>query len=801
MTTSPSVAPDDLVRIRGERWRVRSRVDFGQTAVVDVDGCDAGNRSVRARFLLPCDRMERLPAGFGPRVVSLRRWRLVARRALAGAVPGIDSLRTAAGAAIRIIPFQLEPALAVIRGLGSRLLIADDVGLGKTIQSALVIAEVLARAVDGRAVVLCPASLRDQWREELQSRFNLDAAVHDAASLARTASTSAGGANPWTVCPVAITSIDFVKRPEVIRALESIVWDVAVLDESHTLAGTSERAHAASLLARRSRVVVMLSATPHSGDDEAFSRLQRLGRLPGDPPLLIFRRTRSDAGLSASRRTRWLRVRSSVAEIDLHRALLAYARQVWRQSAASSGARLAMSVLIKRACSSAASAGRSIDRRLRMLVQPVEATLVQLALPFSLSAGDDAEPTEGLAVPGLDDLTEERQCLMQLLDLAERASKGETKLGALQRLLRRTTESVIVFTEYRDTLERIGSFLPADTTLRLHGGQTPAERQEALRAFTAGEGRILLATDTASEGLNLHHRCRLVINMELPWTPPRLEQRVGRVDRIGQPHRVHAVHLIAGGTPEEDTVARLLRRSAHASAALTLAGRAAETDVLRVVMEDSDAPLPAPSSARDCLAVDVQEKAREESARLAIARSLMPAQNAASEDVRPAITIRRRRLRDAAVTCCWAFRGAVLDSSGQLLWNALVALTATVQRDPPREPRALRVLLDPDRTSLREAVALAHAGALDSVRSGLAPWLALMMRREQDIADELSRTRARLAALQPGLFDHRADRAAHAQSAVLDAACARCADRLEQLSRLRAPVCGAHALLFAVAVA
>src|SRR5207244_8092968 len=93
--------------------------------------------------------------------------------------------------------------------------------------------------------------------------------------------------------------------------------------------------------------------------------------------------------------------------------------------------------------------------------------------------------------------------------------------------------------------------------LQLHGGLTARERIDVLRQFTAGETRVLLATDAASEGLNLHHRCRLVVNLELPWTPLRLEQRIGRVDRLGQRRRVHAVHLVAMNADEESLAARL----------------------------------------------------------------------------------------------------------------------------------------------------------------------------------------------------------------------------------------------------
>ena len=142
------------------------------------------------------------------------------------------------------------------------------------------------------------------------------------------------------------------------------------------------------------------------------------------------------------------------------------------------------------------------------------------------------------------------------------AGTRETKLAALARLLRRLRrrgEPAIVFTEYRDTLVHIQQTLALDGVL-LHGGLSRSERRRAVETFVSGRAWTLLATDAGAEGLNLHHSCRVVIHVELPWNPVRLEQRTGRVDRIGQARTVHAVHLIARGTGEMRILARLQSR-------------------------------------------------------------------------------------------------------------------------------------------------------------------------------------------------------------------------------------------------
>ena len=149
----------------------------------------------------------------------------------------------------------------------------------------------------------------------------------------------------------------------------------------------------------------------------------------------------------------------------------------------------------------------------------------------------------------------------RLLDAARKAQSGERKMHALRRIVRRVGEPVIIFTEYRDTLDAIRDAIGGLRRITtLHGGQTAHERRHSLRAFTNGAADVMIATDAGSEGLNLQGACRLVVNLELPWNPIRLEQRIGRVDRIGQARTVHAINLLAEGTAERTVLASLLRR-------------------------------------------------------------------------------------------------------------------------------------------------------------------------------------------------------------------------------------------------
>ena len=370
--------------------------------------------------------------------------------------------------------------------------------------------------------------------------------------------------NPWSVPSTLIASIDFVKQPEVLAAATGAPWDVLVVDEAHTLGGRTDRRAAAAAVASCSRHVLLLTATPHCGSEEEFAGLCALGTLAGDDAQTIaIRRTRSDVGLDVSRRVRAARLALTEDERKMHLLLRDYARSVWRERGARSpAARLAMTVLLKRAASSAWALQCSLTQRLRLLGSQEELP-DQPPLPFEEGETDssDSEPPAVLGEPGLDETGRELHLLAELRDAAAVAALAESKLARVATLLRRTSESALVFTEYRDTLNAAVYALATSGPIAvLHGGLSRIERRDAERAFMTGRARVLLATDVASEGLNLHGRCRLVINLELPWNPIRLEQRIGRVDRIGQGRRVHAVHVVGRDTTESYVLDRLAAR-------------------------------------------------------------------------------------------------------------------------------------------------------------------------------------------------------------------------------------------------
>ncbi len=576
----------DLVRVRQQRWRVANVTAHEDCRLLLLAGAGPANLGIERRYFVPFDLVERVDEPRRPRFVGPRRWRGELRALIADAGSS-ETLGTASRADITLLPHQLEPALAVTRGLATRLLIADEVGLGKTIQAGLIVAELVARGAVERVLIVTPAGLRDQWVEELRHRFRLDGELVDARAVRQQASQLTVGVNPWITCPIAITSLDFIKRPEVLAAAVVCRWDLLIVDEAHGAAPGTDRHRAISVLAARAPYVVLLTATPHSGDRDAFRSLCEIGShaapapsavppAASSTPLLVFRRTRQEVALGPGRRVHSLLIGPSTDERRMHALLDEFVCAVRHdRGEADRDVWLALTVLHKRALSSARALELSVRRRLLGLAsEPVDparaAAPAQPFLPLDDAEGesDQADATPTWTVPALHDRDRDSELLNRLAEAATRAARAETKIARLTRLLAalaRRGEHALVFTEYRDTLLHLRDRLPVPAAV-LHGGLTRLERRAVVDAFDRGRSTWLLATDAAGEGLNLHHACRVVVNLELPWNPVRLEQRMGRVDRIGQARRVHAFHLIAQGTGEAAIADRLRARIAIARA-------------------------------------------------------------------------------------------------------------------------------------------------------------------------------------------------------------------------------------------
>jgi len=447
---------------------------------------------------------------------------------------------------------------------------------------------------------------------------------------------------------------------------------------------------------------------------------------------------------------------------------------------------LALAVLPQRGFSGGYPLYQTVARRLAFIDAGLEGADEgeQLALPFENRGETDAADVAPPWQPALRlrDPAAERRLLVGLGAAASSAAAHETKLSALSRLLRRIAEPVIVFTEFRDTLMHVARRL-GRPALVLHGGLSRQERSSVLRAFAADSRAILLATDAAGEGLNLQRACRVVINLELPWNPMRLEQRIGRVDRIGQLRTVHVFHLVAAGTGEQ----RLLRdlgerisRARHDIGAPNPLGdwnipgdgdadRAARL-VVGAPIAPSDTSLGRPRGEwpgvdlmPDCLDGGVEaHRLRAERAVADVRNGTLSPRASESDTLATMARKTSTRLRlGATVLLIWEV--LLEDGCGRHVCSEMTGTAVTLTRHLSRPL---------DRMSIERLLASTTAGARDLVEAGTAQRLASIRATvssfitTRQVRERLIASAPPLAAYQPGLFD---GRASHARAAQRDA--------------------------------
>jgi superfamily II DNA or RNA helicase len=750
----------DRVRVRRERWIVAGVEPHDGCTLVTLAAGDPAASTRTFHVLSPFDDVVKEARRDRPRRVGLPAWRRASRLLVAADGPA-GTFRTAASARIDLLPYQLEPALALLRGYGCRLLIADEVGLGKTVQAALAVAELRASGAAYRVLIVCPAGLREQWVEETHTRFALDVALLDPAAIRRCRAALPPDINPWTLQACAVTSIDYVKRPEVLPLVLDVPWDVVVVDEAHGAAGPSDRHDAVAALCRTASYVLLLTATPHNGDDEAFAALCRTGAL--DEPLLVFRRSRAEAARATDRHVHIVRVRPSPPEAAMHAALRALTAAIEREGADRDPRTwLMLTLLHKRACSSPFALAESARRRLDGLEDRTGDASTQLLLPLD-DAGeqDESDAAPVWTQPALRDGASERALLNALVEAARAAECADSKLRRLARLLRAVREPLIVFTEYRDTLLHVQRSIAPGAAI-VHGGLTRAERRAALASFHR-RGGVLLATDAAGEGLNLQQECRTVVNLELPWNPMRLEQRIGRVDRIGQRRRVHAFHLVSDGEARllERLAARVARAGANIGAADPLGTpppwtESAVADLVIGVSRSAPREQPFSSGAPLVPLVRYEQEAAAECQRLHTTRRLLSSHTSdvhrpgTADETAPLVarTARRRTRLATGGRALAIFRSDLCDAAGRVIASHLTSVLVPL------------TWCGHDAAEVVGGIGVAVAG------SDRANWLAQSVERHARL---MAMQRRRLDAIavasayghearQPGLFDRRTER-------------------------------------------
>jgi superfamily II DNA or RNA helicase len=523
---------------------------------------------------------------------------------------------------IQPLPHQIEAVYdCFLREPRVRFLLADDPGAGKTIMAGLYMKELILRRSGDRILVVTPANLRPQWARELAERFDLDFVQMDSAMFDATPTL-----NPWDQHDRVIVSRDFLKAERVREAFEAAdrEWDLAVLDEAHgyTIAidgkgyikDRSERYKAAEHVSRKAHRLILLTATPHSGRDESLWALLRLLDMDawGDKcprhlevPDRLYRKVPKEkmkdmAGndLFLSRHPHTLDYELEGEEFALYNAVTDFVERQLREikgENSKSAAGFALTTMQRRLASSVRAIRRTLERRVARLEVAIEDPEAYLrsrrAFQASLFDDDADSDTDDLAeeerwaleeraleewLPStLVELEAERDALGPLLAQAQdlEAKRSERKLTELlevihsQGLLEDRSKQLLIFTEHKDTLDYLVENLQGDFEVAvIHGGLKLAERIAQERLFRE-RAQIMVATEAAGEGINLQF-CHLMVNYDIPWNPNRLEQRMGRIHRIGQTSEVHVFNLVAGNTREGYVLKTILKKMENMGKAL-----------------------------------------------------------------------------------------------------------------------------------------------------------------------------------------------------------------------------------------
>lgn len=460
-------------------------------------------------------------------------------------------------AAMDPMPYQFDPCLQALKQPRARILIADAVGIGKTLEAGILVSELIARGRGKRILVLATKSVLPQFQKEFWNRFSIALTRLDSQGIQRVRNRIPSNHNPFHYFDRSIISIDTLKQTGngYLEYLRNAKWDIILIDEAHNVAdrgNASLRAKLAKILADRSDTMILLSATPHDGRPESFASLLNIldplaianpeKYTPADfaDKGLVIRRFKHNirdqvASEFKDRTTRCMQVQGTAAEEAVfdYLALLTFDKLDGRGNR-TTGARLFATTLIKAVFSSPAACASVVKHRIAKLSKEK----------------DDDSARRDIAK------------LKELAGLLAGIGDGQfAKLDELVRQLKSPHEGIrwtraaddrlVIFTESVETLDYLAAVLPGKIGLgkkefaRMDGGQKDTEIEDIVEKFNNGESplRLLLCSDVASEGINLHHFAHRMIHFDIPWSLMVFQQRNGRIDRYGQEKQPQIYYL------------------------------------------------------------------------------------------------------------------------------------------------------------------------------------------------------------------------------------------------------------------
>lgn len=510
------------------------------------------------------------------------------------------------------LPHQIDAVYGYILKLPRiRFLLADDAGAGKTIMAGLIIKELKLRGLIKRILIVAPGHLKDQWKRELSDKFKENFVPID-----RSYTDAFYGENVWLRENQIITSIDFIKRDDILPSISAAHFDLVIVDEAHKMSAykygkknyKTSRYKLGESLSKITEHLLFLTATPHKGDPDNFRLFLDLLE-PGffattamikeslrdkDNPLFI-RRIKEDMNnfegeplfLPRNVLTKSFNLGiDSPIEKELYNKLSKYVNTQYNLALKKDKKRniaFALIILQRRLASSTYALLRSLKRRKKRLTELLEGVQKENKIPeysFDFESVEDLnekdrwqeeEIWETLSVAeNREELKKEIKTIEGLIDEARKIieEEEEIKLKELKKSLNELgkkypdpeDKKILIFTESRDTLKYLDEKIKnwGYTTNTIHGGMKLEERIKAESIFK-NQTQILIATEAAGEGINLQF-CHLMVNYDLPWNPNRLEQRMGRIHRYGQQKEVYIFNLVAEDTREGKVLRKLFRK-------------------------------------------------------------------------------------------------------------------------------------------------------------------------------------------------------------------------------------------------
>jgi ERCC4-related helicase len=572
------IAPGARVEIRGEEWIVKSVKPVKNGFSYKVVGVSELVRNHEAIFLSTLDNIIEIRPEDTQFVLDdspqYRKSRLYIEALLRKTAPIDNKIYIGHKGAFNLAEYQLKPTYLALTNLRPRILIADAVGLGKTIEAGILLSELIKRGRGDRILVVTMKSMLSQFQQEMWARFTIPLVRLDSVGIQKVRSKIPSNKNPFNYFNRVIISVDTLKNDSQYRTyLEQCQWDVIVIDECHNVANVhTQRNRLASLLARTCDSLILLSATPHNGKPESFAQLINMleptaiadesNYTHEEIQGLFTRRFKKDIEneVSSEFRERDSQKREVPASPQEEKFLQFLHSLRFNTLDAKTSKQLSLpglsqirgtkdtlfkNTLFKAFLSSPAACLHTVQQRIKRIEQRIQ----------------DEPATKEVLVSDLEKLRKAESLLLNI------SNDAFNKYRYLKQLLteelkwtgKKDSPRVLIFSERIQTLQYLSERLQKDFGVDekiikvFHAGMSDIEQQEIVEDFGKEDSsvRILLASDVASEGVNLHYFCNHLIHFDIPWSLITLEQRNGRIDRYGQKHTPHIYYLITKSQDDE----------------------------------------------------------------------------------------------------------------------------------------------------------------------------------------------------------------------------------------------------------